>query len=325
MHPAMPLLEVDNLCQDFKLSGKAASMRALNQVSFDLYPGRALAMVGESGSGKSTSARLITLMYPPSSGEIRYRGQDIAPLRHGSRTEQLAYRRAVQMIFQDPFGSLNPTHTIRYHLARPLQLHRRLKGAALEQEVFHLLERVGLTPAQATAEKFPHQLSGGQRQRVNIARILAVGAKVILADEPTSMLDVSLRLGILNLLEDLKQQEKLAFLYITHDLATARYFAEDTAVMYVGHMVEWGDTASLIDHPAHPYTQLLLSAVPEAGRSIMQPLEGGRKGDIPLWTAASEGCPFASRCLHAGEACRRHLPDAKQLAENHYVRCHLHS
>jgi peptide/nickel transport system ATP-binding protein len=225
----------------------------------------------------------------------------------------------VQMIFQDPFSSLNPVHTIRHHLLRPLRLHGKESRAETDARVHDILERVGLTPADRIAAKFPHELSGGQRQRVAIARALAVGARFILADEPISMLDVSIRLGILNLMHDMKK-DGVGFMYITHDIATARYFAERTAVMYVGHMVEWGESDAVTQTPRHPYTQLLLSAVPEVGKREKAPLKA-HKAEIPLRTPQSVGCPFVERCPKAESRCRLSMPPVKQLADDHFVRC----
>lgn len=238
----------------------------------------------------------------------------------------MTYREGVQMVWQDPFGSLNPTHTIFHHIARPLLIHKKITSGnkkELEERVYDLLEQVGLIPPKETAAKYPHQLSGGQRQRVNLARNIAVGAEVVLADEPTSMLDVSIRAGVLNLMEEMKFEKKMSLLYITHDIATARYIAEDLAVMYVGHMVEWGDTEEIIHDPQHPYTKLLVSAVPDPSKSIHHKLEGN-KGEIPLWTPESAGCPFAGRCTHASERCKEQLPSVTQLSDNHFVRCYLY-
>ena len=236
------------------------------------------------------------------------------------------YREGVQMVWQDPFGSLNPTHNIFHHIARPLLIHKKVSPGnkkELEERVYDLLEQVGLIPPKETAQKYPHQLSGGQRQRVNLARNIAVGAEVVLADEPTSMLDVSIRAGVLNLMEEMKFEKQMSLLYITHDIATARYIAEDLSVMYVGHMVEWGDTDDVIANPQHPYTQLLVSAVPDPKKSIHEQL-AGNKGEIPLWTPVSAGCPFAGRCTHAMDKCKEQLPGVTQLADNHFVRCYLH-
>jgi peptide/nickel transport system ATP-binding protein len=253
-----PILALDNVSKVFRRAG--SPVYAARGVSFALHPGRTLALVGESGSGKTTAARLIMREYRPDEGQLLFRG---TPVESSSLGSLRAYRSAVQMVFQDPFSSLNPVHTIRYHLERPMQLHQpELKGAAREAAIAEVLGRVKLDPA-LMLPKYPHELSGGQRQRISIARALAVNPEVIIADEPTSMLDVSVRLGILNLLNDMKRQLKLAVLYITHDIATARYVAEDIMVMYAGQIVEWGATESVLSNPQHPYTRLLLSAVPD--------------------------------------------------------------
>ncbi|MCL9774106.1 ABC transporter ATP-binding protein [Vibrio methylphosphonaticus] len=315
------ILSVNNLVKDFPLgqSAKSNVMRAVNDVSFELKKGEALAIVGESGSGKSTGARILTRIYDETSGNISFKG---VPLNtYIEKNGALEYARQVQMIFQDPFGSLNPVHTIYHHIARPLLIHKRAAKEAVPQLVYDLLELVGLSPVKETAEKFPHELSGGQRQRVAIARALAVDPEVILADEPISMLDVSVRLGILNLMADLKDKHGISFMYITHDIATARYFAEKTAVMYVGHMVEWGASDNVTQNPQHPYSKLLLSAVPEAGKAGRRELMV-KKGDIPLWKPDSVGCPFYMRCPNASEQCQTQMPEPVQIAPEHFARCH---
>jgi peptide/nickel transport system ATP-binding protein len=321
-----PIIEGKNVIKDFAVNSNSlakSKMRAINEVSFKMYKSRGLSVVGESGSGKSTTAKMIAKMYAPSGGVIEYKGRDIQEIQ--KKDDLMAYRRGVQMVWQDPFGSLNPTHTIFHHIARPLLIHDKVSKnnkKELEEKVYSLLEQVGLIPPKATADKYPHQLSGGQRQRVNLARNIAVGAEVVLADEPTSMLDVSIRAGVLNLMEEMKFEREMALLYITHDIATARYIAEDLAVMYVGHMVEWGDTEDIIHNPQHPYTQLLVSAVPDPKKSIHEKLKG-EKGEIPLWTPDSVGCPFVGRCTHAMEKCRMVLPPVTALSDNHFVRCYL--
>jgi oligopeptide/dipeptide ABC transporter ATP-binding protein len=321
------LVEGKNLIKDFPINSNSLQqpmMRAINDVSFKMYKSRGLAVVGESGSGKSTTAKMIAKMYAPTSGTIEYKGRDIQKIT--SRSDVMNYREGVQMVWQDPFGSLNPTHNIFHHILRPLLIHKKVdprNKKEQEERVYDLLEQVGLIPPKETAQKFPHQLSGGQRQRVNLARNIAVGAEVVLADEPTSMLDVSIRAGVLNLMEEMKFEKQMSLLYITHDIATARYIAEDLSVMYVGHMVEWGDTDEIIHNPQHPYTQLLVSAVPDPSKSIHEKLKGN-KGEIPLWTPASAGCPFAGRCQHASDKCREQLPAVTQLSENHFVRCYLY-
>src|ERR1039458_3726826 len=235
-------------------------VHAVEDVSLSLPESHITAVVGESGSGKSTLARMLARLIKPTSGTLLLGGAKVPASNRGRRD----YTRLVQMVLQDPFSSLNPVHDVRYHLARPLIVHN-LGGTAgsLDDTVAGLLERVALSPADQYLRKYPHELSGGQRQRVAIARALAVQPRILLADEPVSMLDVSIRLGILNLLGDLRERDGLAILYITHDIASARYLADDIMVMYAGQVVESGPSRSLTDEPAHPYTQLLLSAAPD--------------------------------------------------------------
>ena len=292
-----PILALDNVS---KIFGRADNpLYAARDVSFALHSGRTLALVGESGSGKTTAARLIMREYAPDRGQLLFRG---APLGRADSKALKAYRSSVQMVFQDPFASLNPAHTIHYHLDRPLRLHQRnLSRAQRRAAVEQLLARVKLDPAQLMA-KFPHELSGGQRQRISIARALAVNPQVIVADEPTSMLDVSVRLGILNLLNDMKRQLGLALLYITHDIATARYVAEDIMVMYAGQIVEWGDMEAVLGNPQHPYTRLLLSAVPDPDKRFS---EAGAELDQIETIRRQSALP---------------QPEIRQVAENHFIR-----
>ena len=263
MSPSLtsPILETRKLGMVFRGHRDVA---ALTDVSFQLYRGRALALVGESGSGKSTCAKILTRMMLSTGGQILFNGKDVT--RPGDRREVLAYRSQVQMVFQDPFAALNPAHSVRHHLGRPLALHKPNLGYGEREDLTAELSlMVGLDPAE-TLDKYPHELSGGQRQRVNLARAMAVDPAVLIADEPTSMLDVSIRLNILDMFKPLKRDRGIAMLYITHDIATARYVAEETAVIYGGRIVEIGPTATIIDAPRHPYTRLLLAAVPEIGR-----------------------------------------------------------
>lgn len=232
-----PVLDVRHLTKVFPVGGlfSRLGVHALTDVSFTIDAGQILALVGESGSGKSTTARLIARLTAATGGELLLDGKDVFQ----SRRVSMDYRRRVQMIFQDPFGSLNPAHTIGHHIMRPLQIHGKVRGRReMQERVYALLDQVGLNPPAEVAEKFPHQLSGGQRQRVAFARALAVDPLVLLADEPISMLDVSIRMGILNLMDRLKDERGIASLYITHDIASARYIADNTVVMYAGRMVE---------------------------------------------------------------------------------------
>ncbi|MEZ8720126.1 ATP-binding cassette domain-containing protein [Vibrio pomeroyi] len=303
---SQPIFQVKNLVKEFTVGGgfgKEEIFRALHGVSFDLYAGRTLALVGESGCGKSTCARLMTKVYPATEGEILFNGRDISTLR--SRKDILDYRSRVQMVFQDPFGSLNPTHTIEHHLTRPLKIHKQVANkAALEERLKELLTLVEL-PIETLA-KYPHELSGGQRQRVNLARALAVGAEVILADEPTSMLDVSIRLGVLNLMQKMKKELGIGFLYITHDLATAHYIAEETAVMYKGQIVEWGSTQSILTNPQHPYTKLLISAVPDP--------------DLPFGELVKNEPNYSIDADRIREQSSEIQHEIKQVSDNHFVK-----
>ncbi|HZS92659.1 MAG TPA: ABC transporter ATP-binding protein [Chloroflexota bacterium] len=301
----------------FGLGGERRYVHAVEDVSFTLRRGYILALVGESGSGKSTIARLLARLYPPTSGQVRLKGRDVLS-QHGHRA-MLAYRAEVQMIFQDPFGSLNPVNRIGHHLARPLAIHKGLRGRARDERIRELLSTVGLVPPADFINKYPHQLSGGQRQRVAIARALAVDPKVILADEPVSMLDVSIRMGILNLMEQLKVQRGIAYLYITHDLASARYIADETMVLYAGQMMEKAPSEELMQQPAHPYTRLLLSAVPN-------PMQAKRRvearGEIPTIINPKPGCRFAPRCPLAMPICLRRTPEVTEVRPGHLVRCY---
>ncbi len=296
-------------------------LRAVDGVSFAVGAGEALAIVGESGSGKSTVARVIARLYAPTSGQVIVAGQDISRLRGAALRDA---RSRVQMVFQDPFASLNPVHTVEYHLRRPMDLRRKPQASTERKlRVHHLLETVGLTPPELYLPKFPHELSGGQRQRVAIARALALDPLLLLADEPTSMLDVSIRIGILNLLRDLVRNQHLAMVYITHDLAGARYVAQHTLVLYAGQVVEEGPTGQVIDEALHPYTRLLLSSVPVPITSP-RPEPVPARGEIPDMTAPPSGCRFHPRCPFAMDVCRHEPPVWHERAMGHRVACHLY-
>lgn len=323
-----PVLEVRHLTKHFGVGGihlpwqHRAMIHAVDDVSFELFPGRVTALVGESGSGKSTVARLLARLYEATDGAILFHGRNIAA--HGRRREVLDYRSHVQMIFQDPFGSLNPVKRVEHNIARPLLIHHLCSRSEARRRVYELLESVGLVPAADFAGKYPHQLSGGQRQRVSIARALAVQPSILIADEPISMLDVSIRMGILNLMLDLKRRQNIAFLYITHDIASARYVADEIIVMYAGHVVEQGETDEVLQNPLHPYTRLLLSAVPnpEAGlrRERLQ-----ARGEVRTVVDPQPGCRFVDRCPVAVEASCQITPQLVEVQPGHWVRCHLYS
>jgi peptide/nickel transport system ATP-binding protein len=326
------VLEATNLTKHFSVRKTGRGMfahrvvHAVDDVNITLRRGRVTALVGESGSGKSTVARLLAQLYPRTSGVIRLHGEEVR-VRAGRRFR--SYARQVQMIFQDPFASLNPVHTVRYHLTRALRIHGHVghgsegREAALED----LLERVSLTPAERYIDKFPHELSGGQRQRVAIARALGAHPDVLLADEPVSMLDVSIRLGVLNLLRDLKERLHLAILYITHDIASARYFADETLVMYAGRMVEGGDSETVTQTPAHPYTRLLIASAPDPDRLIGAASEADDAlGEPPSLIVPPDGCRFHPRCPHAMARCSIDSPPPITIddAPGHWAACWLY-
>ncbi len=318
------VMEVEHLSKRFPVGGALdkRAVHALDDVSFAIPRGKVVALVGESGSGKSTTARVLARLIDPTEGKILYQGKDI--LKDEPRNASLKYRREVQMVFQDPFGSLNPAHPISYLLERPLRIHKIVRGSkAVNARVEELLDIVGMKPAREVKEKFPYELSGGQRQRVAFARALAVEPKLMLADEPVSMLDVSIRVGILNLMERLKEEQGISFLYITHDIASARYIGDQTNVMYAGRMVESADSRELIDAPAHPYTQLLLSAVPNPHAGLRTP-DAAVRGEIPSLLDPPPGCPFAPRCPRVMAVCRETMPGIAHIGTRHWVRCHLH-
>jgi peptide/nickel transport system ATP-binding protein len=315
-----PILEVRALSKRFRAGGVLHSsyVHAVDDVSLALSPGRITALAGESGSGKSTVARLILRLLDASNGEVVLDGRDISRARR--RRDVLRYRSQVQMIFQDPFGSLNPARTVRHHLERPLRIHGLAGRRDVRGRVEELLETVGLVPAATFASAYPHELSGGQRQRVAIARALAVEPRVVIADEPISMLDVSIRVGILNLMRDLKERG-IAFLYVTHDLASARYVADDLLVMYAGQIVEQGPVDEVLASPLHPYTRLLIASVPD-GEGNLEPIEI-RKGTAAAAVDPAPGCRFVDRCPLAIDVCRHDTPELVEAAPGRIARCHV--
>ncbi|GGE49926.1 ABC transporter ATP-binding protein [Pullulanibacillus camelliae] len=318
MDQSTSLVEVKDLVIKFPVRGdqKKKYIIPVDKVNLEIKKGEVLALVGESGSGKTTIGRALVRLLRPTEGKVNVQGKAINDLK-GRELKQ--YRRIAQMIFQDPFGSLNPVKSIENHLKFPLKKHQGYKGKALDQKVTDLLFQVGLTPVAEIRKKHPHELSGGQQQRLAIARALAVNPKFIVADEPTSMLDVSIRAGILQLMNDLKRDLGLSYLYITHDLASARYFGDRIMVLYGGKVMEIAESKALIKQPLNPYTQLLLAATPGSESKIDLTNVVNEPPDL---SEGRKGCPFVNRCPLATELCRETMPDLEEAMEHHFVACH---
>ena len=314
-----PLLRTEGLTRHFRV-GKLFSgqvLHAVDDVNFEIGRGEIVALVGESGSGKSTIARLLARVYKPTRGEIYFEGRPLSSIR--SRRDRLAYASDVPMVFQDPYSSINPAYRITHGIKRALRLHRR---GLRRGEVERVLDSVGLVPPGKLAAKFPHELSGGQRQRVGFAQALAFRPKLIIADEPVSMLDVSIRIGLLNLMSELREREGVSFLYITHDVASARYIADRVLVMYAGHLVEEGPVEDVIQGPKHPYTQLLLSAVPDP-RAPLGVSDAADVGEPPKVVNPKDGCRFRPRCPYAIAECETVTPLLRPLGPGRLAACHV--
>jgi len=318
-----PLIETVGLTRHFKV-GAGFGRRMLHAVDdIDIAIGRReiVALVGESGSGKSTVARLLARVYRPTAGEIRYQGRPLSALR--GRSAQLAYRSDVPMVFQDPFSSLNPAYRVSHGILRGLKLHRPELGRDQRlEEAERVVEAVGLHPATDILSRYPYELSGGQRQRIGFAQALAYKPKLILADEPVSMLDVSIRIGLLNVMARLRETEGVSFLYITHDIASARYVSDRLLVMYGGHVVESGPTESVLANPKHPYTELLLSAVPDPRAPLGVDSEAA-KAEPPAVIDPAPGCRFRARCPLAIDVCGSVTPKLRELGPAHEAACHV--
>ena len=310
------ILEVRNLKKYFKTNH--GMLHAVDDVSFTIERGKTLGIVGESGCGKSTTGRCILRLIEPTSGEVIFDGLDISKL---SQKELRAKRKEMQIIFQDPFSSLDPRQTVLDSIAEPIIQHNLIKGKAnIEKRVLELMETVGL--AERLINTYPHELDGGRRQRIGIARALALEPKFIVCDEPVSALDVSIQAQILNLLKELQQKFGLTYIFITHDLSVVNYFADDIAVMYLGHLVEKAPAVELFENPIHPYTKALLSAipVPELGAKKERIL---LKGEISSPIDPSDQCRFYKRCYQSCESCEGSCPKLKEVSPGHFVACHL--
>ena len=318
-----PLLRAEGLTRHFRVGKLLSSQKlhAVDDVLFELGRGEIVALVGESGSGKSTIARLIARVYRPTAGEIFFEGRPVSALR--TRRQRLAYASDVAMVFQDPYSSINPAYRVTHPIRRGVVLHRRdVPRSKRQEEVVESLASVGLLPAAQVAAKFPHELSGGQRQRVGFASALVVKPKLIVADEPVSMLDVSIRIGVLNLMSELREREGVSFLYITHDVASARYVADRVLVLYAGHLVEEGPTEDVIQRPKHPYTQLLLSAVPDP-RAPLGVSDAADVGEPPKVIDPKEGCRFRARCPLAIDRCETETPPLRPVGRGRLAACHV--
>jgi peptide/nickel transport system ATP-binding protein len=324
MTPEKPLLlETSGLTKHFRLGGIFSKriLHAVDDVVLTVGEQEIVALVGESGSGKSTIARLIAGVYKPTGGEIFFRGRPLSQMRN--RSEVLEYRGRVPMVFQDPYGSLSPMYRVSHGVLRALKLHRpTLDKAARVQVAAELFESVGLAPGAEFLGKYPYELSGGQRQRVGFAQALACNPELILADEPVSMLDVSVRIGILNLMATLRRELRVSFLYITHDIASARYVADRLVVMYAGEIAESGPVEDVLAHPKHPYTQLLLSAVPDPRAPVSLPATSS-VAEPPRVVDPGEGCRFRQRCPYAIEECALVTPRLRTLRPEHKAACHV--
>ncbi len=316
----IPLLEIRDLAKTYRVPGKSGSkpaqLKAVNGVSLQIAPGETLGLVGESGCGKSTLGKLVLGLTPVDRGEVLYRGTDLVRL---SARQLRPYRRHMQMIFQDPFSSLNPRMTVGETLAEPLIIHRLCAATDRQSRIEELLDQVGLDAAAAF--RYPHEFSGGQRQRVSIARALAVEPELIIADEPVSALDLSVQAQILNLLREIQTKNKLSYLFIAHDLAVIEHVSDRVAVMYLGKIVETAPADELYRQPQHPYTEALLNAIPQPDPSL-----AGRpaplKGEIPSPLNPPSGCSFHPRCPYASEICHQQEPELRHLGSNRQTACH---
>lgn len=310
-----PILQVKNLSKHFKV--ESGFLQAVDGLNFDIYKGETFGLVGESGCGKSTAGRTILRLYEPTSGEAIFEGQNIYDL---SPKEMKEHRKEMQMIFQDPYASLDPRMTVEEIIAEPLVIYGIGNKKERRERVIELLEMVGLSAEHSL--RFPHEFSGGQRQRIGIARSLALKPKFIICDEPISALDVSIQAQVVNLLKDVQKKLGLTLLFIAHDLSMVRYISDRVAVMYLGKLMEVGTTEDFYSNPLHPYTKALLSAIPiadpdEQRKRVQIELEG----DVPSPINLKPGCRFVDRCPYGDDTCRGRDPEMEEILPGQYVAC----
>lgn len=312
-----PLVQVKNLCKYFQIN-RHATLKAVDNMTFDIYKGETVSLVGESGCGKSTTGRCMIKLYQPTKGEVFYDGKDIFKLSHAEKRD---FCNKVQMIFQNPYSSLNPRMTVKEIVGEVLK-QQGIPQKEIDERVEKLLKMVGLNKDHMS--RFPHEFSGGQRQRIGIARALSMEPEFIICDEPISALDVSIQAQVINMLKELQESLGLTYLFIAHDLSVVKYISDRVIVMYLGTMVETAETEELYDHPMHPYTQALLSAIPEA-----DPIKAKAnqriaiKGEIPSPINPKNCCRFAERCQYATERCFKEMPKLHEVSPGHQVACHL--
>lgn len=319
------LLQVDGLKQHFPIKGSHNVIRAVDGITFDLYKGETLGLVGESGCGKSTTVRAIDQLYKPTAGNVIFEGVNLAKLK---KNPLIAARKNMQMVFQDPYGSLNPRMTVSQIIMEPLQIYSQRKiinmtSEEISKRVDELMEIVGLS--RFFKNRYPHEFSGGQKQRIGIGRALALNPKLLLLDEPVSALDVSIQAQVLNLLDDLQKEFDLTYLFIAHDLAVVEHISDRIAVMYLGVIAELSPSAELYAEPLHPYTQALLSAVPIPDPKIERTRERiVLEGDVPSPDTERHGCYFCDRCSKRMEKCKTNIPELKVVKGDHQVACFLY-
>ncbi len=312
------LLHVENLKKYFPTNEKDKFVKAVDNISFDIYKGETLGVVGESGCGKSTTGRLVLNLITPTEGVVEFKGQDLTKL---SRRQMRSMRRQMQIIFQDPYASLDPRKTVMQILAEPFQIHNpEMSREEIQQKVVDLVKCVGLRPEHVY--RYPHEFSGGQRQRVGIARAIALNPEFVVCDEPVSALDVSIQAQVINLMQDIKKEFNLTYMFISHDLRIIKHFCDRVMVMYLGNVVEIGTKEAVYEKRRHPYTQALLSAIPNV--KSKEPQERILlTGDIPSPVNPPSGCPFHPRCRYCTERCKTEKPQLRTMADGTQVACHL--